>query len=135
MDDGALLHWNGVSVPLSYKYDLGIIIHDIIFLVQQLRTSLMGSFTICWPSNTFRVNWQVAVVAGCVRVTASWESGYAPVDALNASPVVETDQATFMAQWVALLRFANQALIDTGYTAGDLEDYGLLVEELAHHQQ
>ncbi|TGE24562.1 hypothetical protein E5K00_04940 [Hymenobacter aquaticus] len=135
MNDGAVLLWNGVSVPLSYKFDLGIIIHDIIFLVQQLRTCSMGSFTICWPSNSFRVDWQVAVAAGRVQVTALWESVYAPVDALNASPVVEADQVGFMAQWLALLRFANQALLDTGYTAGELDDYVLLVEELAHHRQ
>jgi hypothetical protein len=136
--DGARLHWNGVPVPLSYKYDLSIIVHDVVDLVQWLRTGTQGSLSICWPSNTFRTDWQLAVAGGRVQITAYWESVSAqdgPLeDALNAAPVVEADQAAFMALWAALLRLAHQRLIETGYTLEELEDYGSLLAELAHHR-
>ncbi|WP_208178664.1 hypothetical protein [Hymenobacter negativus] len=136
--DGARLHWNGVPVPLSYKYDLSIVVHNVVGLVRQLRTVTQGSFSICWPSNTFHASWLVEMAAGRVRVTASWHSVSAqdgPLEeALNAVPVVEAEQAAFMAQWVALLRLAHQYLIATGYTLEELEDYGPLLAELAHHR-
>lgn len=136
--DGARLHWNGVPVPLSYKYDLSIIVHDVVDLVRQLRTGTQGNFSLCWPSNTFQASWSVEIAAGRVRVTASWYSVSAqdgPLeDVLNAAPVVEAEQAAFMAQWVALLRFAHQRLIETGYTLEELEDYGPLLAELVHHR-
>lgn len=137
MMDGAGLLWNGVSVPFSYKYDLSIIVHDVVTLVRWLRTSTQGTFSICWPSNTFRTDWQLAVAGGQVQITAYWESVSAqdsPLeDALNGVPVIEADQAAFMAQWAALLRLAHQRLIETGYTLEELKDYGPLLAELAHH--
>jgi hypothetical protein len=137
MMDGARLGWNGVSVPLSYKYDLSIIVHDVVALVQQLRTCPTGSFFINWPSNTFQGSWRVTTAGGRVQVTASWDSVSAqdgPLeDALNAAPVVETVQVDLMDQWVGLLRLANQTLLDTGYRPDELEDYNPLVAELAHH--
>jgi hypothetical protein len=136
--DGARLHWNGVSVPLSYKYDLSIIVHDVVHLVRWLRTCTQDCFAICWSSNTFLASWQVESAAGRVRVTASWYSVSAQdghlEEALNAAPVAEANQAAFMAQWAALLRVAHQSLIDTGYTPEELEDYGPLLEELAYHR-
>ena len=138
MMNGARLHWNGVPVPLSYKYDLSIIVHDVVDLVRQLRTRTQGSFSICWPSNTFQASWLVEIAAGRVRVTASWYSVSAqegPLeDALNAAPVVEAKQAAFMAQWAALLHLAHQCLNETGYTLEELEDYGPFLAELAHHR-
>jgi hypothetical protein len=71
------------------------------------------------------------------RKLATWESVSAqegPLEgALNAAPVVETSQADMLAQWVGLLRLANQALLDTGYHPDELEDYSPLEVELAHH--
>lgn len=136
--DGARLWWNGVSVPLSYKYDLSIIIHDVVALVRWLRTSTQGTFSICWPSNTFRTDWQLALAGGRVQITASWRSVSAqegPLeDALNAAPVVEADQAALMNQWAALLRLAHHRLHDTGYTPEELEDYSPLFTELTYHR-
>lgn len=138
LEDGALLYWNGVAVPLSYKYDLSLIIHDVIALVRHLRTCSRGNLVICWPSNTFHATWHLEVVAGRLRITASWNSvsaQFGPLeDQLNGAPVVEVSQADFMKQWVALLRLARQALLDTGYVPGELEDDGPLLEELTHHR-
>jgi hypothetical protein len=137
--DGAVLHWRGIAVPLSYKYDLSIIIQAVLALVRHLRTGSGKNFAIAWPSNTFRTDWHVALIGSRVRVTAAWESvsaQWGPLEeALNAAPVVEASRADFLAQWVALLRFANQALLDTGYTPAELEDYAPLGAELAHHPQ
>jgi hypothetical protein len=136
--DGARLLWNGVSVPLSYKYELGLIVHDVVQLVRWLRTAAQGACAICWPSNTFRTNWQLALAGGRVQLTASWESVSAqdgPLEeALNAAPVVDADQAALMTQWAALLRLAHQRLIDTGYKPEELEDCGPLLTELAYHR-
>ena len=138
MMDGARLQWNGVSVPLSYKYDLSIIVHDVVNLVRRLRTGTQSSFSICWPSNTFQADWLVEIAAGRVRVTASWHSVSAqdgPLeDALNVASVVEAGQAAFMTQWASLLRLAHQRLIDTGYTPDELEDNGPFLAEMTYHR-
>jgi hypothetical protein len=122
---------------LSYKYDLSIIVHDVVALFRQLRTCPVGSFYINWPSNTFHGSWRVNTAGGRVQVAASWDIVSAQdgllAGALNAAPVVETAQADMMAQWVGLLRLANQTLLDTGYRPDELAHYSLLAEELAHY--
>ena len=41
--DGVRLRWNDVSVPLSYKYDLSIIVHDAVRLVWWFRSAIQGA--------------------------------------------------------------------------------------------
>ncbi|HEX8658363.1 MAG TPA: hypothetical protein VF690_12545, partial [Hymenobacter sp.] len=133
-EDGAQLLWNGVVVHLSYKYDLSIVIHDVVDLVRHVRTCARGDFDIAWPSNTFHTTWQVATADGRVRITACWYCVRGVAESLNAAPVAEATRADFLAQWVALLRLANRALVDTGYTPGELADWEPLITELAHHE-
>lgn len=62
--ESAILMWNYISVPLSYKYDISYMIEDILLLLDALRSRENGEMTIHWLPDTFRCNWTVQWAAG-----------------------------------------------------------------------
>jgi hypothetical protein len=53
----ALLVWNHIYIPICYKYDLSILIDDIIPLLTFLLEHEEGEYRVNWGSNTFHSDW------------------------------------------------------------------------------
>jgi len=55
--ENAILVWNHISVPLSYKYDISYMINDILTLMNMMQKVNIGEWTIHWLPDSFRSDW------------------------------------------------------------------------------
>jgi hypothetical protein len=109
----ALVVWNNVFVPISYKYDVSVIVDDILAMVAAIAHNEFGHMNIWWPSNTFRANWTLAWNATEITIDSHWESVIGGTEALlNAASVVTVEKVLFLAEWGSLLRMLRESIGD-----------------------
>src|SRR5437016_710667 len=72
--EDAILFWNWVPVRISYKYDLSVMIDDLLTLLNDLLSVPGGRRSVYWGSNTFQAEWHLVWADGRVAITAQWES-------------------------------------------------------------
>lgn len=103
--EDAFLLWNGIPVRLSYKYDLSVLIDDLLPLLAKLLDSPTGAQQVYWASNTFQAEWALEWTADQVTIIATWDSvagGYE--DLLNQRNMLEVERKGFLREWRAVLR-------------------------------
>ncbi len=110
--------WNHIHVPLSYKYDISVMLEDILLMLDTLLSESIGSFYVFWPSNTFAAEWQMSWTQDALVVTSVWKSVVGgTVDLLNRSGTLETSKSAFLAEWKMLLRTLIKNLELTGHAS------------------
>lgn len=108
----AIMVWNDIYIPMTYKYDVGVIIDDIINMVTEITDHETGSMTIDWPSNTFRTKWALTWTSNEVTINGKWESVIGGTETLlNDSPILTIEKDAFLAEWGSLLRVLNQLIL------------------------
>jgi hypothetical protein len=124
----ALLAWNDVYVPLTYKYDLSVMIDDIMKMLNKVVSIDDGTATICWPSNTFSSQWTLTWSTSGLSIAAVWESVIGGTEGLlNRVAYLEIDKNEFLFAWKPLLRkirgciTAYSGSVDTKFLLVDLE--------------
>lgn len=106
-----LIVWNGVYVPLTYKYDVSVIIDDVLRLVSCIRDAEEGQLTLDWPSSTFRSRWVLAWSKSQVNVHARWESVIGGTESLlNDVPTITVDKVDFLSEWVVMLEMVSKSV-------------------------
>src|SRR5882762_688622 len=96
----ALLIWNWICIPLSYKYDLSLMVDDIVDLVEDMVRETMGHRMIHWPSNTFASTWNVKWQDGKVMINATWECVLGKTEGLLAErSMIAAELAQFVGEW------------------------------------
>ncbi|MBC2256441.1 hypothetical protein HCB46_13390 [Listeria ivanovii] len=130
LTEDAILVWNHIYVPLSYKYDISCMMEDIIKMINSIRLSLSGELEIRWPSNTFESTWHIKWEAGVITVTAFWETVVGDtVDLLNAKNKLTMETGKFMNEWKLLMSNVLEALLFSGYNANELCGMNKLIDE------
>jgi hypothetical protein len=126
--DFVLLGWNNVYVPLTYKYDISVIINDIIAMLNSIVARDEGSITVFWPSNTFRTRWILTWTATELAITTAWESVIGGTESmLNKVPSLNIDKQTFLSEWKPLLQSIKTSIlmmsgtVDTTFMLADLD--------------
>lgn len=125
--EDALLNWNGIFVPLSYKYDVSLMIEDAVALVREVLHHSSGQMTVHWPSNTFAATWRVSWTREVVKIDADWMQVVGGTEALlRAKPAVAVAKADFVAEWKKLFETTIVALDRSGYSVTTLRGLDLL---------
>lgn len=113
----AILIWNWIYVPLTYKYDLSLMVRDIVRVVDSVLSHATGSTTVQWPSNTFAATWRIEWEARSIRIDAEWTCVLGDVEALLCGrPTVVMTPNRFVAEWKRPLEIIAAALSRAGYT-------------------
>jgi hypothetical protein len=132
----ALIVWNWIYIPLSYKYDISMMARDLIDLIELMSSSESGRRTIQWPSNTFASTWNIAWSNELTTVNAEWECVLGETESmLAAKPIIRLRTADFISEWKRLLETVVGALTAAGYTSEHLVEMRLLkdvVGEIKH---
>jgi hypothetical protein len=100
----AFMIWNWVPIRLSYRYDLGVLIDDLIPLLHRLVTDEIGSARVYWGSNTFGGEWKLDWARDDLTIIATWKNvagGYEEL--LNSRGTLQVGRRAFLAQWSGLL--------------------------------
>jgi hypothetical protein len=114
----AILVWNWVYVPLSYKYDFSMMIDDVIALIDAMQVEPSGRRTIQWPSNTFACTWKVEWDARVTTVEADWVSVVGNTEAMLAAvPKIVVESSGFVEEWKRPLEAIWGGLTSAGYTS------------------
>ena len=98
--ESAILQWNCISIPLSYKYDISYMIWDILNLLEQLQTEPQGMMMIQWLPDTFRVDWKIVWKDNQMTIKSYWESVVGGLEELlNQKPVISLKIDNFLYEW------------------------------------
>lgn len=69
-----ILIWNNIFIPLSYKYDISIMILDFIKIYNFLNDNKIEKLEIHWASNTFASIWRMEKNNDYVRIKSEWKT-------------------------------------------------------------
>jgi hypothetical protein len=114
----AVVHWGGVPIELSYKYDVSVIVEDVIELVD---SCLRGrSLKTRFGSNTFNAEWTIRVEGDSIGITAQWHSVSGnKEELLNQVPTLVVPRRDFLKQWSGLLETALWGVAETSVKIRD----------------
>lgn len=70
----AFIMWNHISIPLSYKYDISLMILDFARIIQYIHKYDELNLTIHWASNTFASIWYLVKYKEYIKINSSWFS-------------------------------------------------------------
>lgn len=133
----ALIVWNWIYVPLSYKYDISMMADDLVNLIELMLSHESGKQTIQWPSNTFAATWSIEWNNETTTVTAEWDCVLGETESVLATkPIILLPTANFISEWKRLLETIVEALTAAGYTPEQLVGMRLLnevVKRVSHY--
>ncbi|AUX36279.1 uncharacterized protein SOCE836_084860 [Sorangium cellulosum] len=113
----AILVWNHVYLPLSYKYDISLMVDDIVKICEDMLLMNHGTRLVHWPSNTFAAVWDIAWEPMVVSVEAQWSRVIGSTESILACrPRISISREDFLAEWKAPLDVVLVALETAGYT-------------------
>jgi hypothetical protein len=103
--DNAVVVWNDLSIPLNYKYDLSVILDDVLDI---LNHCLEDKKIKTWfASNTFTAQWTVDTHDEIVEVQSDWRAVISKnTNQLNQVPSISVPKMYFLKQWSGLLETA-----------------------------
>jgi len=133
----ALIVWNWIYVPLSYKYDLSFMAEDLIALIGAMISEPAGHRVIQWASNTFAGTWIVDWGGERTTVHATWDCVLGNTEGqLNAKPTIIVETGQFLGEWRRPLEVIVAALDAAGYTTAriaSLAPMRQIVESIDHY--
>ncbi|MDY7228591.1 hypothetical protein [Hyalangium rubrum] len=116
LEESVLMEWNGVTLSLNYKYDISVMLEDIVELVLAVEKTGTGSYQVDWPSSGFPFRWTVKWNESEVDVRADSRDEPGAVN-LTGRERVRVERGSFVGAWKALLRAVLSCLEGAGYTS------------------
>ncbi len=101
----AFICWDGVNMPLCYKYDVSVIIDAVVPMLQVLLAREEGVARVVLGSDTFDGQWLLEWDKEDLTITPTWESVsvITPMVRENCKKL-EMRKDLFLAEWKGLLR-------------------------------
>lgn len=147
----AYIIWNGIPVSLDYRYDLCVMIDDILFLLKRLLAEEEGTQHVCFASQgTFEADWQVRWTQKTIEVKSDWKNVQGQIQNLlnqqkNQNNAISMEKTAFLCEWKMLLLVVVSALENSSIvvknedevsqlreTAAALPQKGVLYEAVQH---
>lgn len=127
--EDAILNWNHIPVPLSYKYDISYMIDDIVSLIKNIRSNNEGKLKIIWLPDTFRTDWDIKWSKGTIGIVSHWENTVGDLqNLLNENSSIELPIDMFINEWKKVFEIIINGLKINGYDDKKLTDFSDLVD-------
>ena len=115
------------TIQVMYKYDLCVMIDDIIDMIHQLDVRNSGNCNIEFGSSSFRTGWELSWNEDDLGITAHWESIVCnPKDLVGKTTNISVSKMLFIKEWLKILQVIksafdqNQFIVEDGIPA-DIE--------------
>lgn len=122
-----ILIWNNIFIPLSYKYDISIMVLDFIKIFHFLKDDQIDKLEIHWASNTFASIWRMEKINSYVTIKSEWRTVNGGVEdklnQLSENIIALTD---FKAEVKKLLVFLKDSIEKSGINCFLIEDFDIL---------
>lgn len=120
----AIIEWQGIFIPLSYKYSISTILFDILMMLQALLDKQSGELDITWPANDFRTRWIISWQDDGLIIRANWECVIGKTEGLlNSLESLNINKHEFIYEWKALLNIIINGLFSCGYNESNVSDF------------
>lgn len=130
--EAAIMVWNYIYIPLSYKYDISYMIGDMIELIKEVANKKEGVKKLHWLPDTFASLWEVRWKEDTIEVNTTWSCVIGEiVNSLNRNSQITMNKWDFINEWKAVLCNVKDALLDCGYNETNLEDMYKIQEVLS----
>jgi len=117
------LYWNEVAIPLEYKYDVAIIVDDLLEMLQQLLDEEAGEFEARFFSDTFNCIWHIRWSGGVVDIRPVWlELRHRISDAEELQRPIGLPTTEFLRQWKPVVQATVVALHESGVEVDNAEE-------------
>lgn len=128
--ESAIMFWNYIGVPLSYKYDISYMIDDVLKLLSNLQNQNHGRIMIRWLPDTFRCDWIIVWKEQRMVIESKWEHTMGHLEkVLNETPSISLSISEFVKEWKAILIILEKALTSCGYNEKSFYAMKQLVEQ------
>ncbi|SFF40258.1 hypothetical protein SAMN04487969_13421 [Paenibacillus algorifonticola] len=129
LTENVVIKWNYVPILLSYKYDISIMIDDILEILEVIKED-SGTKTVYWASNTFAHVWHLSWDSTQLVINAEWGDIAGGMELLlQNSGNVTLKRQSFVSEWKRVLRNLITALVKSGYSEDKLPGMKRLVHE------
>lgn len=109
--------WNSIHVPLSYKYDISIMLVDILRMIEHINSRITGDLKISWASNTFKCEWNILWDEKKLIISSKWENIIGNIEkVLSESGDIMTTRKEFLAEWKKVIDNIIVGLDHCGYS-------------------
>lgn len=106
-----ILHWNNIPVRIGYKYELSVLIDDLLPLLSAILRTDQGRYKVAWDDPSFSAYWFLAWDKDQMTIEAEWHSVAGDYEALlNNHNCVKISKDAFLAEWKGLLSKLIQAI-------------------------
>lgn len=117
--ESMVLFWNGCCFPLGYKYDMSLMVDDLLSLLQSVSGAGAGQASVEWPTNGYACAWDVGWAGSRLRVRCVPRTDFGVMKAfVDANPVVELTKTNFLSEFTRPLEIVRNAVSGRGGGAG-----------------
>jgi hypothetical protein len=110
----AFIVWNGFPISLRYKYDVGMIINDVLSIINLLLFSEVQVCQVKLDCFAFSTLWQMKWSDDSLTIASEWfRTSGKYEDWLNKYNQIEIKKSTFIAEWKMLLQVVIKAIEET----------------------
>ena len=121
--DDMILQWRGKELKLQYKYDLCVIIADILDVLEKLTDKDRRKIEVRFGSDTFNADWEIEVVDEDLRITSDWHSVVvADESEFNEIYTVTVPKRKFVQDWMIILKIINSDIQKSHFYIEDRSD-------------
>jgi hypothetical protein len=123
--DDAILIWNLIPVRLSYRYDVSVIVDDLVPMLERMIKKTPEHYRVRWASDTFAAEWLIDTDGEQLVIESRWFNALGNYEGLlNSRSSVRVDRADFVREW---LKIVTRVVADTRAKGVHLEDEDLLL--------
>lgn len=122
-DEDAELEWNGVVFSLNYKYDLGMMVDDVVSMLRTILATSEGNMVIAWVSTGFPFTWRIDWSEDRIRLSATSRDSDAGLR-ISGLEELETSKKQFVREWQSVLAMIKARLSAAGYGEQYLSSLG-----------
>lgn len=135
--ENALLVWHHLYIALSYKYDISVMITDLVSMLTAVMLPGPRTHEVQWASNTFLSRWNLQWNAeDDLTIDAEWISIVgAPEDVLRKTGGIRIPKSQFVAEWKELIGRVLVVLTASGYNeakVAGLAELRVLHDQIPH---
>jgi len=125
----ALLVWEDIYIPICYKYDLSVMMEDILFMLSELQEKNQGTCQIGFGSDTFNALWEMEWVNEKLSINAKWDYVRGNLAVVNSScNKLIIDVSTFLCEWKGILTHVIEAIKRSNINMDNCNEYDSLLK-------
>ncbi|MDO3682136.1 hypothetical protein [Paenibacillus ehimensis] len=128
--EDAIIMWKNICIPIGYKYDISLMIEDILNILETLRINHSGKISVHWPTNTFACKWDITWDSNSLTIHSEWECVVGKTeDLLKQSGHVVITKEIFQSEWKRVLRNIIEGLTKSGFNTTSVPKMARLIAE------